>query len=213
VGFIHWVGGIFHHVENKVSDVAGRAWNVITTLYHVLTNLGHNVAGAWNAFHRAVDDLGGDVESLGHATWGKLRDVYHRLVPAAIRHAISAAVHFARRELGKLHHLLDETIHHLRLDLTRLAHDVGHWARAAVADLRRTLSSVDGKIARFAHLAGTILASPANFAKWVFGALVSEALPYVEANGEALARSLFHRAGPVFLANVDKIETILTDII
>lgn len=211
--FTHWVGSIFGDVKGDVENVVKAAVNAVTTLWHVLTNLGHNVVKAWAIFHRGVTELGHDVEGLAHVTWGKLHDIYDRLVPAAIRHAITAAARYAERIVARLESWAKAAIHAARVALSRAINDVRHWALGWINFLHKEINAAKATLAKIAHLVGTLLSAPSHLAKWVFGALVHEIVPWIEHNGEALGKALFRRGARVLIDSAHDIESVLADII
>lgn len=212
-GFTHWVGRIFHDVTTDVVKVVTGTVNTVTTLYHILTNLGHNVGKAWHGFHRAMVTLGHDLGALGHATYLRLKHVYDVLVPAAVRHAITSAAHYAARIVGEVRHWAAGEIKAARALAVRLSHDLAQWAHDAVTDLRKGINALSSKVSAIEHSVGQLLRDPANLAKWAFGAFIREAVPWLEQNGEVFGRMLFRKAGRTIIDNAHAIESVLADII
>lgn len=213
MSFIHWVGGIFSKAGHSIKDLGERAWNAITTLYHILTNLGHSVGAAWQTFYHAASRLAGDIENLGSAVYTKLRELFTVTIPHLVEHVASEAARLAHSLVDGVRRFLTGLIHAVEKVLRAAIHKVEAWAHDAYRFLSDQLSSVVRKLGTVTDLVGKYLTDAGALVAWILTPLIHAVMHYVWANAEMIAKWFFHSAGKAALDNLDTIESILSDVI
>lgn len=191
-------------------DLAGAVWRAIKHLWGTVAGVFHHVGGAWVALWHAVHALDVALAFLADSARNTLHWVVHHLNPKSVAHAITKAIRWAGREIGKAKRALGARIsgalRWAHRQLNSVSHRLAGAFRYLVKRANKALHWIGHQGARMYRL----LSSAPRLAAWLVAALIVPLFRYIVAHLEPIGLMV----GRWLLANIGKLavelETAIT---
>lgn len=213
MGILEAIGGFFSGAAGTISDLAGKAWQAIKSVYLFAAGVFDLVGGAWDWMVNGIGWLGDNLI-------GGLARILHLLewlalhaIPEGLSWAITSAVRWAKARLSAAEHFLEGLVRTLGRwtlgELRRLWRDL-------TADLRavwHTLTSVWNFIEHTARRAVALVLHPERLVQWILASLVLPLLRFMLEASAPILTWLFKRFRAEAVAFAHTLEDVLAKVI
>jgi hypothetical protein len=193
-------------LRDAVSSFARTIWGLVTAGWTVFLH-------PWDFIHGAVIALRNGVFRFVTASYTMARYLLFDFIPRIASSTLDYAVRWAGDRIAALQELA-QALTNRAIDIARAWIDeVRSFVDGTIAWIHDRLVDVWTTLTFVAHLVGELLTSPDKLVDWLWGALVSRTMSWIDSNVDAVAAWAYHNAIAIVQRAADRLEHMIASIL